>query len=193
MNHIGVYDNILYKEECNKIIKYFEDSSWKERAFVTGNGSGTKEIQPKFKNGSNLTVRLSDCDKTMYNYLKEYILPALGKGLGEYKKKFPFINHGLDEWSMEDAFNIQKFDGKEEGYFVQHCESCTSRNCNRMLVWMIYLNNAKCGTRFYYPTRDVKAKEGRLVLWPAGWTHPHSGILPNIGEKYMITGWYSFD
>ena len=189
MNHIEVYDNILSKEECNKIIKYFEDSSWKERAFIAG--SATKEIQPKFKNGSNLTVRLSDCDKTMYNYLKEYILPALGKGLGEYKKKFPFINHGLDAWSMEDAFNIQKFDGKEEGYFVQHCESCTSRNCNRMLVWMIYLNNAKCGTRFYYPTRDVKAKQGRLVLWPAGWTHPHSGILPNIGEKYMITGWHS--
>ena len=66
MNHIEVYDNILSKEECNKIIKYFEDSSWKERAFIAG--SATKEIQPKFKNGSNVTVRLSDCDKTMYNY-----------------------------------------------------------------------------------------------------------------------------
>ena len=190
MNHIGVYDNVISKEGCRKIIKYFDDSPRKESAHVAGHEGN--EINPKFKNGTNVTVWLSNCDKTMYNSLNEYILPALGKGLGEYKKKFPFINHGLDAWSIDDAFNIQKFDGKKEGYFVQHCES-SSRNCDRMLVWMIYLNNAKCGTRFYYPTRDVKAKEGRLVLWPAGWTHPHSSILPNIGEKYMMTGWYSFD
>ena len=191
MNHIEVYDNILSKEECNKIIKYFEDSSWKERAFVTG--SDTKEIQPKFKNGSNVTVRLSDCDKTMYNYLNEFIIPSLGKGLDEYKKKFPFIDHGLDAWSIEDAFNIQKFNGKEEGYFAQHCESGSIKKCNRILVWMIYLNNAKSGTRFYYPTRNIRARRGRLVLWPAYWMHPHSGITPNKGEKYILTGWFSYN
>tara|TARA_B100001996_G_C18390084_1_gene488814 strand:- start:66 stop:644 length:579 start_codon:yes stop_codon:yes gene_type:complete len=188
MNHIEVYDDALSKEGCDKIIEYFENSPNKEDAVVMGD-SDTK-VRPEFKKGKNISVRLSDCDKDMYDYLITYILPALSNGLKQYKEKYPFLDHGLDEWSISDGFNIQKFDGKKEGYFCMHCESCTIENCNRMLVWMIYLNNAKCGTRFYYPTRDVKAKKGRLVLWPAGWTHPHSGILPNIGEKYMITGWY---
>ena len=189
MNHIEVYDNAISKEGCSKIIKYFDDFPRKEDAVVMGDAN--TKIKPEFKKGKQISVRLSKCDKTIYDYLITYILPALNNGLEQYKEKYPFINHGLDAWSISDGFNIQKFDGKKEGYFCMHCESCTITNCNRILVWMIYLNNAKCGTRFYYPTRDVKAKEGRLVLWPAGWTHPHSGILPNIGEKYMITGWYS--
>jgi len=93
---------------------------------------------------------------------------------------------------MDYTFNIQKFDGKEEGYFTRHCESDGTIKNTRMFVWMIYLNDAKSGTRFYYPRRDVKAKQGRLVIWPADWTYPHSGITPNRGEKYLMTGWYSY-
>ncbi len=190
MNHIQIYDNILSKEECNKIIEYFDNSPRKERAVVRGQGK--RIALPEFKNGSNVTVRLSNCDKTMHDYLNGYILPALDKGIDRYCEKYPFIDQGLDAWKMEDGFNIQKFDGKEEGYFAQHCEAGGSGVSQRILVWMIYLNNAKSGTRFYYPTRDIKARQGRLVLWPAAWTHPHSGITPNKGEKYLMTGWYSF-
>ena len=56
---------------------------------------------------------------------------------------------------------------------------------------MFYLNNAKCGTEFMeYPT--VQAKIGRLVIWPAFWTHVHKGVIPNKGIKYIITGWASY-
>ena len=190
MNHIEVYDNALSKEGCDKIIEYFENSPRKGSAFITGQNGNESEVKPEFKNGTNLSIWLSLCDNDMHDYLESYILPALSYGLSQYKKKYPFIDNGINGWNMEDGFNIQKFDGKEEGYFAQHCEADSLITCNRILVWMIYLNNAKCGTRFYYPRRDIKARKGRLVLWPAGWTHPHSGILPNIGEKYMITGWY---
>ena len=61
----------------------------------------------------------------------------------------------------------------------------------RVLAWMFYLNDAKCGTEFMnYPT--VSAKMGRLVIWPAGWTHLHKGVTPNRGLKYITTGWCSF-
>jgi len=36
---------------------------------------------------------------------------------------------------------------------------------------MIYLNDAECGTEFPYQDIIVEAKEGRCVLWSAGWTH----------------------
>ena len=106
-------------------------------------------------------------------------------------EKYPFINRGIAKWILEDGFNIQKFDGKEEGYFATHCEAGGPSLSHRVLVWMIYLNNAKCGTRFYYPRRDIRGREGRVVIWPAAWTHPHSGITPNRGDKYIVTGWYA--
>ena len=187
MNNIEIYDNVISREGCNKIIEYFDGSPKKSFA-LTVDG-----IVKKDKNGMDIGVYFSHCEETMYHLILEYIKPALDQGLERYKKKYPFIDRGIAKWILEDGFNIQKFDGKEEGYFATHCEAGGPSLSRRVLVWMIYLNNANCGTRFYYPTRDVKAKAGRLVLWPAGWTHPHSGITPNKGEKYLMTGWYSFE
>ena len=187
MNHIQIYDNALSKDACNNIIAYFNDHPNLEQ------GRTGKGIRKDIKNGKNLTVLFKDCSKFMYDQLVSDILPSLNIGMEKYKKRFPFLEE-VSYWTMDNKFNIQRFAGEEEGYFVRHCErgNADPRSNNRMLVWMIYLNNAKSGTRFYYPTRDVKAKQGRLVIWPADWTYPHSGIIPNRGEKYLMTGWYSY-
>ena len=191
MNHIQIYDNALSKDTCNNIIAYFNDHpNISEASTVFG-------IRKDVKNGKNLTVLFKDCSKFMYDLLGSDIIPTLNIGIEKYKKSFPFLEE-ITYWEMDHTFNIQKFDGKEEGYFKRHCENDGTVNLSqdylhrRMLVWMIYLNDAKSGTRFYYPRRDVKAKQGRLVIWPADWTHPHSGITPNRGEKYLMTGWYSY-
>jgi len=185
MNHIQIYDNALSKDACNNIIAYFNDQPNLEQ------GRTGKGIRKDIKNGKNLTVLFKDCSKFMHDLLGSDIIPSLNIGIEKYKKKFPFLEE-VSFWEMDYTFNIQKFDGKEEGYFTRHCESDGTIKNTRMLVWMIYLNNAKSGTRFYYPRRDVKAKQGRLVIWPADWTYPHSGIIPNRGEKYLMTGWYSY-
>tara|TARA_B100001778_G_C18288395_1_gene494194 strand:- start:92 stop:637 length:546 start_codon:yes stop_codon:yes gene_type:complete len=179
MNHIQIYDNTLSKNTCNNIIKYFDNNPNKQ-----------KEKDSSHED-TRIYVHRDRCDDIISRLLQEDILPCLEKGLEKYKKTFPFLNE-LVYWSMLPTFNIQKFDGDKEGYFAKHCESGNLRTSERMLAWMIYLNNAKCGTRFYHPTKDVEAKQGRLVIWPAEWTYPHSGITPNIGEKYLMTGWYSF-
>ena len=66
---------------------------------------------------------------------------------------------------------------------------------NRMLVWMFYLNSIKQGggTRFQNYDRITNAVEGRLVIWPAGWTHVHHGIVSKTESKYIVTGWYAFN
>ena len=57
---------------------------------------------------------------------------------------------------------------------------------------MIYLNYAKSGTEFPYYNKTIRAKKGRLVLWPSQWTHIHKGVTPNVGVKYIATGWYGY-
>ena len=86
--------------------------------------------------------------------------------------------------------NIQYYtDG--EGYSQAHCEH-SSTYPNRMLAWMIYLNNAKCGTEFPYQQIKVRALRGQGAMWSAAWTHPHKGVTPNVGDKYIVTGWCNY-
>ena len=39
----------------------------------------------------------------------------------------------------------------------------------------------------------MDAGEGRLVIWPAYWTHFHRGIISETETKYIATGWYTFN
>ena len=186
MNHIQIYDNILSKKSCDDIINIFEKSPDTGPGIIGDFGSIVKSR----KDSIDLYLKLSSTTNEGESKIREYVLNALGVCTQRYKKKYPFLNE-IAPWMINDNYNVQKF-GDGGGYRTIHCEQgCTTPN--KILVWMIYLNNAKCGTRFYYPTRDVRARRGRVVIWPAFWTHPHSGITPNKGDKYIITGWYSYN
>ena len=62
----------------------------------------------------------------------------------------------------------------------------------RVLVWMFFLNTVTDGGGTYFSSYDltVDAVEGRLVIWPAYWTHCHKGIVSKSQTKYIATGWY---
>ena len=63
-----------------------------------------------------------------------------------------------------------------------------------VLAWTLYLNDVEDGGETYYTYYDlkVKSKEGRLVIFPAYWTHAHKGIVSKTETKYIATGWFSF-
>jgi hypothetical protein len=62
-----------------------------------------------------------------------------------------------------------------------------------MGVWMIYLNDVtKGGTYFDNYDLTFDAVEGRLLIWPAFWTHFHRGIVSKTETKYIATGWFSY-
>ena len=64
-----------------------------------------------------------------------------------------------------------------------------------MLVWTVYLNTVtdKGGTYYQNFNRTVKAKEGRLVIFPPYWTHRHKGVVSKTQTKYIATGWYNYE
>ena len=41
--------------------------------------------------------------------------------------------------------------------------------------------------------KTIRAKEGRVVIWPAFWTHFHNGIVSKTQTKYIATGWFMYD
>ena len=59
---------------------------------------------------------------------------------------------------------------------------------------MTYLNTVtdQGGTHFHYQNYTANAVKGKTLIWPAEWTHAHSGEILKSGVKYIITGWMNF-
>ena len=185
MDFLEIYDNSLTKKECNDIIELFEDHSHLHAKGKAGGG-----VDPEKKKGVSLDFTIDQTRWSGIDRAVAYILmPALNKAINKYKKKYHLLEN-IQKWGLNTDYHMQRMD-KGDGYFVIHCEQ-ELQTSTRLIAWMFYLNNAKCGTRFHYQNRTIKARRGRLVLWPCGWTHMHNGVVPNIDPKYIMTGWYSF-
>ena len=187
---LEVYDDTLSKEECDKLIKDFEDvSPLSGRKVYEGsspNNFGGAD-QQKYS-----TTLYSDMQDSLFQAFNIPTDISLQKGIRAYKEKYSFIND-ISPWSCWRYYNIQKYE-EGQGYYRLHCEhdSDDTSGLSRILAWMIYLNDAECGTEFPYQNKISEAKAGRLVIWPSAWSHPHKGVTPNKGLKYIATGWYWF-
>ena len=55
----------------------------------------------------------------------------------------------------------------------------------------MYLNDIEQGGETEFPMHGlrIKPKTGRLIIWPAAYTHPHRGNPPYQRKSY-ITGWF---
>ena len=185
MNFIEKYDNALSKEQCTQIIDIFEEHSTLQTPGVAG---GVVDHSKKKSMCLNFTFEptgMQHKDKI----LNDMLGPALYQGVERYKKKYRYLDN-ITTWRLNRDYHMQRME-KDDGYFAIHCEQ-EGPTSKRILTWMFYLNDARCGTKFYYQNRTIKPRQGRLLIWPAGWTHMHSGVVPNIDRKYIITGWYSF-
>ena len=180
----GIYDNALTKKECQILINQFEKSSKKEgKSFKDGDLS----VNPSQKK----CIEVDESSFSNKSVISRIINERLRECMDKYKKEYPSIDKFIARWVVDDEYNFQKYETEEDGFKVWHTEAGGAAVSNRVLAWMFYLNDAKCGTEFInYPT--VNAKMGRCVIWPAAWTHIHRGVIPNKGLKYIVTGWASY-
>jgi hypothetical protein len=81
-----------------------------------------------------------------------------------------------------------------QGYHVWHYEGDTRITCNRLLAWILYLNDVEEGgeTEFLYHPKRIKPKAGTLILWPSAFTHTHRGNPPISNTKYIVNGWVEY-
>ena len=165
---------------CENIVSFFE------RSYIP-KSSGLKAFNwTRQKICSTMTLDFGQ-DWEINELVYAFVKVAIDK----YRNKYDYLKRidKISQWRLCPSYNIQRYDGEQEGFFSLHNESSGSYPY-RMLAWMVYLNDAKCGTEFPYQEKTVTPKTGRTVIWPAGWTHPHRGVTPNVGIKYIATGWF---
>ena len=182
MNFIEIYDNALTSEMCKGIIHFFDVAPPE----IKYDGGTSLWVNKNVKDSTDITMhfdRLTEPD--------QIIISALRTGIEKYKEKHTETEN-VAAWSLTDIYNIQKYE-PTQGYHFPHCE-CANGITKRILAWMIYLNTVtdKGGTRFTNYDIVTDAVEGRLLIWPAYWTHTHHGVVSPTQTKYIATGWFEF-
>ena len=185
-NFIGIYDNYITKEECNKAIKLYEDQNKFNKTVNRIGGEKAsilkKQDQQFFANAGNIEVWWKDLEPMILNYNLAF-------------------NHYLEHTGGNDAYDggpfhyttlkIQKT-LPTEGYHVWHIEHGNTMDTSmRAFVFSVYLNDVEEGgeTEFLNFSQRVKPKTGRIVIWPAAFPYVHRGNSPLAGEKYILTSW----
>ena len=179
-NFIEVYDNALSSDQCQRVIDYFESSDEKDRG-VVGKGDIFKVDLSK-KDSTDIILKFS-YETEITRMIHDVLYDATQK----YSKKYK-DSRKVSPWAPQNDFNIQRY-YPGQGFKAIHCEN-NSKYDNTVLAWMFYLNTVEDGgTLFTSYDLVTDCVEGRLVIWPAYWTHCHRGITSNTKTKYIATGW----
>jgi hypothetical protein len=197
---IGIFDEALSPVECAKLIDLFEDCS--EFGLTVSRNSYKDERDDEsmcfYGNSMGPYQKISEQGKSIAfkeSGFSKMILSKVYEATRKYYTKkwslFP-VSSNLNGFS----YKIQKTT-KGQGYHVWHHEACFA-HLSRTLVWTIYLSDVDKDlggeTQFlYYPHKCIP-KEGRLLIFPAHFTHTHRGnIYWGDNPKYIATGWLNWD
>ena len=188
---IGIFENAASTEDCNKIIKHFDNV---QDLNLTVKRTKFENINSTIKN--NNMYHLINEDDELLMQANKYILGNFIDNLNEaynlYKKKYDIMDN-LSIHKLNMDVKIQKT-VPGEGYHVWHCENASVATSRRLLLCMMYLNDVEEGgeTEFLHQSIRVKPEAGTIVICPAYFTHLHRGNPPLKGNKYMINGWVEF-
>jgi len=178
--------NIENDDLCKEIINYFEENKKLHQKGVIALG-----VDQAKKKTTDITINPNDLKNDKFECFNNYI-NELHKCFVDYQDQWPFMK-GIIKNVDIGAFNIQKY-SKGDHFSYVHTERGSIDTLHRVFAWMTYLNDVDDGGKTNFAHYDIKIKPeiGKTLIWPAEWTHAHSGEILNNGEKYIITGWMNF-
>ena len=218
---IGVFDDALNPDFCEKIIQTFESFPQVHTPGQVGSG-----VDPNKKDSIDCCIS----EYQEWTEISQQLLNVTAAKLTQYVRQHPFLVCGalaptieidkgeVVELSPENIhrvpddqlraivlrfyrpgyLNLQKYRQLNGGYHHWHSEiypqdsSCES--LHRVLLFMFFLNTVSDGgqTEFFYQNQSISPKIGRMVIAPAGFTHTHKGAIPKSSDKYIVTSWILF-
>jgi len=197
--YIYINENSLSKEMCEEIINKYNDDETNKLPGRTKGGiisiiKDTMDYVIDHKNIkwkkirdylireliSNLNIYISKLDTPMYkSQLNTIDNPKIKNNFTEL-----YINDLLFETLM-----VQKYEANK-GRYIYHNDGTCEPGQFRVVTYIWYLNDViEGGETLFWDNYKIKPQAGKLVLFPATWTYPHSGLMPTSNDKYIITGW----
>lgn len=180
----------LSSEICKNFIHAFEMS--KDRQHKGTVYREDVEQNLKVKDSSDITFTPLDLQDDIWGKLLLSAVHTIEKGIEDYIIRFQKGLTQVHPFNISHTFNMQRYN-PSQAFHGYHCERGSLNTLDRILVWMIYLNNVIDGgeTEFYYQHHFERPEEGKLVIWPSDWTYLHRGIPSPTQTKYILTGWFT--
>ena len=186
------FDDFYSKEECEKLIEIFlrhADSGLTINR-QDGQGASSSHVDDEQLFSDDLITDL-EVDLNNSSWVGEFDRLFWKNAYPLYAQKYGTLNgydpHG-NRW-----MKIQRT-RPAQGYHIWHSETMSKYHAGRILTWILYLNDIEDGgeSEWLYLSKRTPPKQGKLVLWPAGFTHTHRGNPPLKDIKYILTGWVEF-
>jgi hypothetical protein len=177
---VSYWDNVLTEDYCSGLIDKFETHVEQQQDTVLKDHRSFKEI-----NINQSDVWSKDIDKLLdiiqHEYLHKYM-----------------IEHKIDSntWPTQlgfEEFRFKRYMPNDFDEFKFHVDVQDWQSASRFLVCFFYLNDVADGGetafqqhRMMPVTDKIKPVTGRLLMFPPLWTHPHAGLKPISGTKYIL-------
>lgn len=181
--------NSISRELCNDMINMFEQEDDRYEGVCGNNSIVNKNVKDTtdfvISNGGERWDKINKTlNKELTNNVNEYL-----KNCNNTMRntKYQYLSGGLAHNSMQ----MQKY-YKNVGKFVYHEDSQVDfiNKSDRKITFMWYLNDVtEGGETEFWCSYNIKPEVGKLVLFPADWTFPHTGKVPISNNKYIVTGW----
>jgi hypothetical protein len=186
-NFIGVYENVVPDNLCDKFVEFFESC---DKLGLTANRQKLDKVSKLQKHDDTLFITST---LSLVNYEIVQALQDIfwGKVYASYVEEFDVLTtldqHKISEYKMQRT-------PVGGGYHVWHPEQGNKLTSSRILTYTCYLNDVEEGgeTEFLYYPKRVKPTKGTFLLFPGGFTHTHRGNPPISNTKYIVTGWVEF-
>jgi hypothetical protein len=193
LDFIGMMPEGFPKKTCKKIIDAYHELD-KLNKTVPGRVGGVSrpaEINKAAKNSR-------DVELGVYHSYRDLLFEVNGHlqaCYDQYMEKYWQIGQYLSRHDVT-AWQIQRYDARENGgYHHFHIENSGTGNMRRVMAYIVYLNDIDEGgeTEFLHQNIRVKPEAGKVVIFPAYFTHVHRGNPVLSGQdKYIMTGWLEY-
>lgn len=186
---IGVFDDVFSKDFCDGVISFYEkmlESGFGHTRLSEGDKKTKKDDIAVYLAQSEV-VKLDNATGLSSEFHRTFWEKCYNEYATEYGALIDLATHRIYSSKIQKT----RVGG---GYHVWHPEVGNRENCDRILFFILYLNDVEDGgeTEFLYYPRRVKPKAGRMIVAPAHFTHTHRGNPPLTNEKYIVTGWVEF-
>ena len=192
---IGIFDGFLSDYQTDFFIDYFNKTLETGLGTVWSHSAGKDvaddtrvTIWPPDDKGQ--VIRPIEQIQTSGSHIKLINDALYNLVLPKYMDKMK----GLKQYSFSiDSFKVQRTK-PGEGYHAWHTEAANVKLLHRIFAISIYLNDVEEGgeTEFLCQGKRVEPRKGRILIFPAGYTHEHRGNPPLKGEKYLMNGWGTY-
>lgn len=172
---VKVYDDALPGEFCDQTVRAFDLA-----ASLTERSDPVRQFDELVIDGSP--------EWAQSNLQLEQAKEA---ALARYCAEVP--GHYPDKRDFE-AFRIKRYRARRSDQFRQHVDAYDRVSALRYLVCFWYLNDVDEGGETLFTELDLKvrARRGRLIMFPPYWMYSHAGLAPLSNNKYIISTYFLY-